>query len=159
MAPHCATRKARRKKARRSRCTKIIRSTRTMDLILLIASFISTTLLLRAVPCGLSRAAIRKDRGNILRGKVQHQHLPTDKFHPDFIDSIPIPAKAGDVIFFSYCIIHWSEVNRTDEWRKAVRFGYHKPEMRPVGRDPEEPYNNIMAGGFKTNPTSDEIMA
>ena len=45
-------------------------------------------------------------------------HLPTDEFHPDFIDSIPIPAKAGDVIFFSYCLIHWSEVNRTDDWRK-----------------------------------------
>ena len=94
-----------------------------------------------------------------ITGEGTAPHLPTDKFHPDFIDSIPIPAKAGDVIFFSYCLIHWSEVNRTDQWRKAVRFGYHTPEMRPVGREPEEPYNNIMAGGFKLNPTSEEVMA
>ena len=89
-------------------------------------------------------------------------HLPTDVYHPDKVESIPIPAKAGDVIFFSYCIIHWSNVNRTDKWRRSVRFGYHDSAMRPVGRYDDDPYridpNNILEGntntivsGYKTN--------
>ena len=81
-------------------------------------------------------------------------HLPTDKYHPDFVPSVAIPAKAGDVIFFSYCLIHWSEVNRTNKWRRSVRFGYHKPDMRPVGHPPEDIYNNIVVGGFRINPAN-----
>ena len=89
-----------------------------------------------------------------ITGQGTAPHLPTDKYHPDFIDSIPIAAKKGDVIFFSYCLIHWSNVNRTNNWRKSVRFGYHKADMRPVNKDLNEPYNNIIAGGFKTNPSA-----
>ncbi len=106
----------------------------------------------------LESGALRVVEGSHKNGPLEHirgpdtaPHLPTDKYHPDFIPSVSIPAKAGDVIFFSYCLIHWSGVNRTDEWRRTVRFGYHKPEMRPVGRPPEEVYNNIVAGGFRTN--------
>ena len=150
---------SRRRKARRSRCIKTIPSIRTMASTSLIASCILMMPRLKAVRYGLSRVATKRAPREHITGEGTAPHLPTDKFHPDFIDSIPIPAKAGDVIFFSYCLIHWSEVNRTDQWRKAVRFGYHTPEMRPVGREPEEPYNNIMAGGFKLNPTSEEVMA
>jgi len=79
-------------------------------------------------------------------------HLPTNQFHPDFVETIKIPAQAGDVIFFSYCTIHWSDCNRTDKWRKSVRFGYHSTTMRPVNYDPSTAYNNIIVSGFKTNP-------
>ncbi len=82
-------------------------------------------------------------------------HLPVDKYHPDFTPSIPIPAKAGDVIFFSYCLIHWSDVNKTSEWRRSVRFGYHKPNMQPVGQAADI-YNNIVVSGFKENPSVGE---
>ena len=89
-------------------------------------------------------------------------HLPPDDYHPDKIDSILIPANAGDVIFFSYQIIHWSDCNRTDEWRKSVRFGYHSTQMQPVGRAEDDPYridpNNILerkdstiVSGFRMN--------
>ena len=89
-------------------------------------------------------------------------HLPPDEYHPDKIDSILIPAKAGDVIFFSYQIIHWSDCNRTNEWRKSVRFGYHSTQMQPVGRAEDDPYridsNNILerkdstiVSGFRMN--------
>ena len=62
-----------------------------------------------------------------------------------------ISARAGDVIFFSYYTIHWSNVNRIDQWRRSVRFGFHNSEMCPVGKEPEEPYNNIIVAGFKEN--------
>ena len=84
-----------------------------------------------------------------ITGSHTAPHLPPDKYHPDIIDSTLIPAKAGDVIFFSYCLIHWSEVNRTNNWRKSVRFGYHNHGMRPVGKPPDEMYNNIIVSGFK----------
>jgi hypothetical protein len=53
------------------------------------------------------------------------------------------------VIFFSYFTVHWSNVNRTDKWRKSVRIGYHAPQMRPIGMDETQPNHKIMAGGLK----------
>jgi len=94
--------------------------------------------------------------GSHTNGPMEHitgpetaPHLPTDEYHPDRVDSVPIQARAGDVIFFSYYTIHWSNVNRTDQWRRSVRFGFHNSEMRPVGKEPDEPYNNIIVAGFK----------
>jgi phytanoyl-CoA hydroxylase len=94
--------------------------------------------------------------GSHKNGPLEHNtgpdtapHLPPEKYHPDFLDSIEIPAKAGDVIFFSYLLIHWSDVNRTDKWRRGVRYGYHTPEMHPVGKDPSEPNHNTIVCGFK----------
>ena len=80
-------------------------------------------------------------------------HLPPEKYHPDFIDSVEVPANAGDVIFFSYLTIHWSDVNRSGQWRRAVRYGYHSAELRPVGMDQDEPYNNVIVCGFKERKT------
>ncbi len=89
-----------------------------------------------------------------ITGSDTAPHLPIDQYHPDFIETVKIPALAGDVIFFSYCAIHWSDCNRTDQWRKSIRFGYHTPDMRPINHDPEAPYNNIVVGGFKSNRSS-----
>ena len=36
-------------------------------------------------------------------GEHTRPYLPPEKYHPDKIETVPIPAKAGDVIFFSYC--------------------------------------------------------
>ena len=48
-------------------------------------------------------------------------HLLPDQYHPDKLESVAIPAKKGEGIFFSYQAIHCSECNRTDRWRKSVR--------------------------------------
>jgi phytanoyl-CoA hydroxylase len=82
-------------------------------------------------------------------GEHTRPYLPTDMYHPDKVDTVSVPAKAGDVIFFSYYTIHWSDVNRTDSWRKSVRIGYHTPDTRPIGKAADEPNNNIMVGGTK----------
>ena len=84
-----------------------------------------------------------------ITGEHTRPYLPTEQYHPDKVETVPIPAKAGDVIFFSYLTIHWSNVNRTDKWRKSVRIGYHAPQMRPLGMDATQPNHKIMAGGLK----------
>lgn len=42
---------------------------------------------------------------------VNKLYLPPEEYHPDKVETVAVPAKAGDVIFFSYCTIHWSNVN------------------------------------------------
>ena len=84
-----------------------------------------------------------------ITGDHTRPYLPPEKYHPDKVETMPVPAKAGDVIFFSYCTIHWSNVNQTDQWRKSVRIGYHTPEMRPIGMDTKEPNNKIIVSGLK----------
>ncbi len=97
--------------------------------------------------------------GSHLGGPLEHitgahtaPHLPTDKYHPDFIETVLVPAKAGDMIFFSYNMIHWSDCNRTGDWRKSVRFGFHDARLRPPNKKPEDLYNNIVVAGFKDKP-------
>jgi phytanoyl-CoA hydroxylase len=84
-----------------------------------------------------------------ITGEHTRPYLPTDKYHPDKVETVAVPARAGDVIFFSYCTIHWSDVNRTNQWRKSVRIGYHSSQMRPVGMDATQPNNKLMVGGLK----------
>ena len=55
----------------------------------------------------------------------------------------------GDVIFFSYYLIHWSDLNRSDQWRRSVRIGFHNAAMLPVEHDPKTPYHKVMVGGLK----------
>ena len=115
----------------------------------------------------LESGALRVVPGSHKLGPLEHvlgpdtaPHLPLDKYHPDKLDSISIPANTGDMIFFSYQTIHWSDCNRTDEWRKSVRFGYHTTAMRPIGRAEDNPHridpnnilernSNIIVSGFR----------
>jgi phytanoyl-CoA hydroxylase len=113
--------------------------------------------------------ALRVVAGSHKGGPIHHvmgpdtaPHLPMDEYHPDRLESVEIPAKKGDVTFFSYLAIHWSDVNRTNQWRKAVRFGFHNTEMRPVGRADDDPHridyanilernSNTIVSGFRSN--------
>ena len=113
--------------------------------------------------------ALRVVPGSHRNGPIDHvlgpdtaPHLPLDQYHPDKLGSVEIPARKGDVTFFSYLAIHWSDVNRTDQWRKAVRFGFHSTAMRPVGRAEDDPHridydnilertNNTVVAGFRSN--------
>ncbi len=102
--------------------------------------------------------------GSHKNGPIEHvtgpdtaPYLPPDIYHPDKLASLPVPAKPGDMIFFNYCTIHWSSVNRTKEWRRSIRLGYHHPSMRPVGKDPKEPYDGIIAAGFKEHQKAKDV--
>lgn len=55
-------------------------------------------------------------------------HLPTDKYRLE--DTVPVPAKRGDVVCFSIHTIHGSYINTTDKARRLVRVGYRDPQNK-----------------------------
>lgn len=57
-------------------------------------------------------------------------HLPTDQYR--LADTVPCPARAGDVVAFSIYTIHGSDINRTDRWRRLVRVGYRDPLCKQI---------------------------
>ncbi|MBN60579.1 MAG: hypothetical protein CME20_04395 [Gemmatimonadetes bacterium] len=104
----------------------------------------------------LESGCLRVVPGSHTQGPLDHiegdhtrPYLPPDQYHPDITETVPVPAKAGDVIFFSYYLIHWSDLNHSDQWRRSVRIGFHNAAMLPVGHDPQTPYHKVMVGGLK----------
>ncbi|HVF93143.1 MAG TPA: phytanoyl-CoA dioxygenase family protein [Sphingomonas sp.] len=57
-------------------------------------------------------------------------HLPEDRFPLD--GATPVPAKAGDAVFFSYLLAHGSGVNRSDEPRTTVLVQLRDPADQPL---------------------------
>jgi ectoine hydroxylase-related dioxygenase (phytanoyl-CoA dioxygenase family) len=63
------------------------------------------------------------------------EHDPTGSFHlPDlpFSSAVPVPAEAGDVVFFSYLTVHGSGVNVSDQARTTWLVQYRDPADRPI---------------------------
>ena len=58
-------------------------------------------------------------------------HLPTDDW--DLEDTVPVPAKRGDVVVFSIHTIHGSRINQSNQIRRMVRVGYRDPENEQTG--------------------------
>ncbi|MFD1676669.1 phytanoyl-CoA dioxygenase family protein [Alicyclobacillus fodiniaquatilis] len=56
---------------------------------------------------------------------LDHREYPLSK-------ATPCPAKAGDVLFFSYLTIHGSDINRSDRVRRNVLFQYRDPADPPT---------------------------
>jgi len=86
---------------------------------------------------------IRFLAGSHKQGKIPHvtqfpdgtpcaPHLPTDEYKLE--DTVPVPAKRGDVVLFHLYCIHGSYINQTKEPRRMVRVGYR------------DPHNNQLAG-------------
>lgn len=65
---------------------------------------------------------VRKDS----EGNVCTPHLPPDQYRLE--DTVPVPAKAGDLVLFNIFTIHGSYLNKTDKPRRMVRVGYRHPE-------------------------------
>ncbi len=53
-------------------------------------------------------------------------HLPLDEYRLE--DTVPVPAKRGDVVIFNINTIHGSYINTTDKARRLVRVGYRDPQ-------------------------------
>lgn len=83
---------------------------------------------------------IRFLAGSHKLGKLEHitqtaegpctPHLPTDKYSLE--ETVPVPAKRGDVVIFSIYTIHGSYINQTKKPRRLVRVGYRDPQNRQV---------------------------
>ena len=72
-------------------------------------------------------------------------HLPTDEYR--LADSVPVPARRGDIVVFSYYTVHGSYINRTERSRRMVRVGYrhpHNPESNGAGRKP-----GLLVSGYR----------
>lgn len=65
-------------------------------------------------------------------------HLPTDQYK--LADTMPVPAKRGDVVCFNLYTIHGSYINTTDRPRRLVRIGYRHPEnLQTAGQSVNRP--------------------
>lgn len=66
------------------------------------------------------------------KGEVEHctPHLPWEQFRLE--DTVPVPAKAGDIVCFNIYTVHGSYMNTTNEMRRLVRVGYKHPDNRQV---------------------------
>jgi hypothetical protein len=59
-------------------------------------------------------------------GKGCTPHLPFEKYKLE--QTVPVPAKKGDIVVFNIFTIHGSYVNVTDQMRRLVRIGYKHPD-------------------------------
>lgn len=57
-------------------------------------------------------------------------HLPYEDYPVEM--AAPVPAKAGDVLFFNYLTIHGSGVNVSNEARTTLLVQFRDPEDRPL---------------------------
>jgi phytanoyl-CoA hydroxylase len=55
-------------------------------------------------------------------------HLPTDQYRLE--DTVPVPARRGDVVCFNIYTVHGSYINTTNRDRRMVRVGYRHPDNR-----------------------------
>lgn len=67
-------------------------------------------------------------------------------------NALPIPAKAGDVIFFNYRCVHGSGLNTSPEARTTVLLQFRDPEDPPTIATHESPGQGTMLAGI--NPTT-----
>ncbi len=73
-------------------------------------------------------------------------HLPTDVYKLE--DTVPVPAKRGDVVLFSIHTIHGSYINTTKQPRRLVRVGYRDPQnIQLAGQSFERP--GLMVQGYR----------
>jgi phytanoyl-CoA hydroxylase len=63
-----------------------------------------------------------------------------------FEHALPVPARAGDVVFFGYLTVHGSGPNLTARARRNVLFQYRDPSDPPVLQDGREVHVNWGQG-------------
>ena len=99
---------------------------------------------------------IRFLAGSHKLGKLQHitetadgpctPHLPTDAYRLE--DTVPVPARRGDVVCFHVYTVHGSYINQTKKPRRLVRVGYRDPQNRQVaGQSVGRP--SLMVQGYR----------
>ena len=57
-------------------------------------------------------------------------HLPPDQYKLE--DTVPVPAKRGDVVVFHLFCVHGSYINQTNQPRRMVRVGYRDPHNAQI---------------------------
>lgn len=70
--------------------------------------------------------------GSHTDGQILHEeadeggyYLPEDEYPLE--DAVEVPMEAGDIVLYNVHTIHGSRLNRSDSFRRLVRFGYKDP--------------------------------
>lgn len=77
-------------------------------------------------------------------GNACTPHLPTDKYKLE--DTVAVPAKKGDIVFFNILTIHGSYINQTEAARRMVRVGYRHPHNTQLSGQNFNQQGFIVAG-------------
>lgn len=98
----------------------------------------------------LNRGCVRVVPGSHKLGMLPHDsegawHLSPNEY--PVADALPIEAKAGDVLFFSYLTIHGSGINESDEARTTVLIQMRDPADPPSFRTHESNGQGMMLAG------------
>lgn len=81
-------------------------------------------------------------------------HLPTDEWKLE--DTVPVPAKRGDVVIFCIDTVHGSYINQTKDPRRLVRMGYRDPDNRQIyGQSHGRP--GLIVKGYRARHEGDEL--
>ena len=88
---------------------------------------------------------LRVVRGSHKQGPLE-AHGPSNTLEVPLEDGEPLPAKAGDVLLFSYLTIHGSGLNTSDKARRNVLFQYRDPADEPLLEDGVEQHVNWGQG-------------
>jgi ectoine hydroxylase-related dioxygenase (phytanoyl-CoA dioxygenase family) len=79
-------------------------------------------------------------------------HLPTAEWRLE--DTVPVPAKRGDVVCFCYYTVHGSHINQTQQPRRLVRVGYRNPHNKQLyGQSMGRP--GLMVYGYREREADD----
>jgi len=82
-------------------------------------------------------------------------HLPTDIYKLE--DSVPVPAKRGDVVCFSIHTIHGSYLNRSNKARRLVRLGYRDPHnVQTAGQSLGRP--GLLVAGYRQRREGEDLL-
>jgi ectoine hydroxylase-related dioxygenase (phytanoyl-CoA dioxygenase family) len=103
----------------------------------------------------LEKGCLRVVPGSHKLGMLEHSpdggwHLPYDKYPVE--DAVPIPAKAGDAIFFSYLTIHGSGLNVSNEARTTLLVQMRDPSDPPLNDEHKSRGQGMMLRGVDPNP-------
>ena len=98
----------------------------------------------------LEKGCVRVVPGSHKLGPLEHQpeggwHLPFEQYPLNA--AVPCPAKAGDVLFFSYLTVHGSGVNESNEARTTLLVQLRDPEDRPSNDEHRSRGQGMMLRG------------
>jgi len=98
----------------------------------------------------LEKGCIRVIPGSHKLGPLEHiqeggWHLPLDRYPIE--SAVPCPAKAGDVLFFSYLTIHGSSLNVSKEARTTLLVQMRDPTDTPTEKVHESRGQGMMLRG------------
>jgi len=86
-------------------------------------------------------------------GRPCTPHLPTDRWRLE--DTVPVPARAGDVVCFNINTVHGSYLNTTTRPRRLVRMGYRHADNRQLsGQSFGRP--GVMVAGVRPRREGDQ---